>query len=167
MKSVPYSFEAMGEVHRQAVIDIYNHFIRHSMAAYPEAPVPYATYDRFLAMTKGFPAFVVKDGSGRVVGFSFLRPYLAISTFKGTAEITYFILPDHTGKGIGGAFLGLLLVEARRMGIQTILASISSENGQSLSFHRKNGFMECGCFKKIGNKNGAEFDMVWMQKDVG
>ena len=48
--------------------------------------------------------------------------------------------------------------------ITNILANISSLNTDSISFHRKNGFTECGRFRKVGRKKGREFDTVWMQK---
>jgi len=167
MAASSYAYEPMGEAHRNAVIDIYNHFIANSMAAYPEEPVPYTMYDRFLDMTRGYPAIVVKDATGRVVGFAFLRPYLAIATFKRSAEITEFILPEYTGRGIGTELLDRLFNAARQMGIiKTVLASVSSENAQSLSFHRKRGFSECGRLRCVGRKHGRDFDVVWMQKDV-
>jgi phosphinothricin acetyltransferase len=34
--------------------------------------------------------------------------------------------------------------EARDIGVDTIVASISSRNEGSVWFHRKNGFVECG-----------------------
>jgi len=62
--------------------------------------------------------------------------------------------------------LDRLLAKAREMGITSILASISSLNPSSLSFHESHGFEECGRFAGIGRKNGQGFDVVWMQKMV-
>jgi phosphinothricin acetyltransferase len=164
---MPYVFETMNEFHRNAVIDIYNHFIATSMAAYTDAAVPYEMFDRFMDMTRGYPAVVVKDDAQRAVGFGFLRPYHPAPTFRRAAEITYFILPEHTGQGLGTAILKRFIKEGKRMGIDTILANISSHNGQSLAFHRKHGFRECGRFKRVGKKFGRDFDVVWMQLDLG
>ena len=60
--------------------------------------------------------------------------------------------------------LGFLEKGAIEKGITNILANISSLNPRSIEFHQKNGFIECGRFKKVGKKNGKEFDTVWMQK---
>ncbi|MBE0481730.1 MAG: GNAT family N-acetyltransferase [Dehalococcoidia bacterium] len=60
--------------------------------------------------------------------------------------------------------LSLLIREASQMGIDTLLASISSRNQSSIDFHKKNGFTECGKFVSIGRKFGQDFDVVWMQK---
>ncbi|MBN1905909.1 MAG: GNAT family N-acetyltransferase [Deltaproteobacteria bacterium] len=40
----------------------------------------------------------------------------------------------------------------------------SWNNPGSINFHQKNGFNEGGRLKKVGKKNGQEFDTVWMQK---
>jgi phosphinothricin acetyltransferase len=78
--------------------------------------------------------------------------------------VTYFIHPDHTGKGLGKRLLGFLEKGALEKGITNLLASISSLNPGSVEFHQKHGFTECGRFRKVGKKKGREFDTVWMQK---
>jgi len=148
------------------VIDIFNHYVENSFAAYPESKVPYEFFQSLLNLTRGYPFLVAKDLSGRVAGFGCLRPYSPLPTFSQAAEIANFISPEHVRKGIGQMMLDGLLQEARKMGIATILASISSLNSQSIAFHRKNGFVECGRFVGIGRKKGLKFDVVWMQKLV-
>ena len=160
---MPYSFEEMSQHHRTAVIDIFNYFIAHSFAAYPEQPVGHETFDHFLEMSRGYPSVVVKDNDGQVVGFAFLHAYHPASTFRRAAQITYFIMPAHTGQGLGTAILERFVQEAQEQGIDTLLANISSRNEGSMRFHRKNGFRECGRFRNVGKKFGKDFDVVWMQ----
>lgn len=161
--TLEFYFEPMSERHRKEIIDIYNHYIENSFAAYPDKKVEYVYFDRFLDLTRGYPALVVLS-KGRVVGFCFLRAYNTFPTFRETAEITYFLHPDFKGKGIGRAALDHLEQAAKRQGIQILLANISSLNQESLVFHQKNGFKECGRFEKIIKKNGKQFDVVWVQK---
>lgn len=161
-----YTFERMGDEHRQAVIDIFNYYIVNGFAAYPEQPVDYEFFDRFLDMTRGYPALVVRDDAEGIVGFGFLHPYRQGRTFNRTAEITYFILPAHTGKGIGTIVLRQFRQAAKEQGIDTFLANISSRNEGSIRFHRKNGFEECGRFRRIGRKFNEDFDVVWMQLEL-
>ncbi len=160
-----FFFEPMDHSHLRDVMDIFNYYIAHSFAAYPENLLPEPFFERILEMTKGYPAYVIKTGR-KCAGFCFLRAYNPHSTFRTTAEITYFIHPDHTGMGLGKLALERLEGEARLMGIRSILASISSLNDQSLAFHRKNGFTECGRLKGIGMKKQTTFDVVWMQKVI-
>ena len=158
------SLEPMAECHGHAVIDIFNHFITNSMAAYPEEPVSYEFVDRFLQMIQGYPSLVVTVDPGRVVGFGFLRPFHLASTLRRTAEVTYFILPEFTRQGIGTALLNCLIEQTVPMGIDNLVANISSKNEESIAFHRKNGFRECGRIQQAGRKCGQDFDIVWMQR---
>lgn len=146
------------------MIDILNHFIETSFAAYPEERVGDAFFDRILALVDGYPALSVRAAGGEVVGFAFLRAYHPASTFRRTAEITYFLRPEHTGKGVGRRIVEQFEREARARGIDTILASISSLNEGSIRFHQQMGFERCGTFRRVGRKRGRDFDVVWMQK---
>ena len=96
----------------------------------------------------------------------FLPPYWPPGTFSQTAEISYFISPKHTGKGIGTAMLLYLVTQARQSGLTSILASVSSLNEDSIRFHSKNGFVECGRFCQVGTKKGQVFDVVYMQRMI-
>ena len=146
-----------------AIIDIFNHYVENSFAAYPEDPVPYEFFDFFMNMSAGYPLLAARDGEGNLLGFALLRAHSLMPVFSRTAEITCFIAPEHTGKGMGKALQERLLAGAREKGITSILAGISSLNSASLAFHKKRGFQECGRFQKIGRKWGQDFDVVWMQ----
>jgi L-amino acid N-acyltransferase YncA len=160
-------FDAMTQKYAKEVMDIFNYYVTHSFAAYPETPLPDQFFNRFLEVSKGYPAFVLKDATtGMVVGFCFLRAYNPFPAFRQTAEITYFLEKNQVGKGIGSQALQKLEEEAQKMGIKILLANISSENTQSISFHLKRGFQECGRFHKIGTKKGVSFDVVWMEKSL-
>ncbi len=161
-----YTFERLTKKYRKPVIDIFNYYIENSFAAHPEAAMEYGCFDIFMEMAKGYPSLVAKAETGDVVGFAFLHPYHPASTFNRTAEITYFILPEHTGKGLGKIILDRFIEEARKLGVDNLLVNISSHNRKSLTFHRNYGFNECGRFRKVGRKFGKSFDVVWMQKRI-
>ena len=118
-------------------------------------------------MTKGYPAFVIMNNdTKKVIGFCFLRSYNPFPVFKKTAEITYFFEKNEVGKGTGKIALKKLEEEAKKIGINKLLADISSENLKSINFHKKNGFKECGRFHNVGKKKGKNFDIVWMEKTL-
>ncbi|OPY29254.1 MAG: Acetyltransferase (GNAT) family protein [Methanocella sp. PtaU1.Bin125] len=150
---------------RAGIIDIFNYYIEHTFAAYPEQKVPGEFFGMLMQLAKGYPFYVAESGKA-VVGYGLLRPHSPISSFRRTAELTCFIAPDFTGKGIGQAILGRLVADAKAMGIDTILASISSANEGSIRFHRKYGFTECGTFRRAGKKFGRDFDETWMQLHI-
>lgn len=159
-----YSMSPISNEDRESIMDIFNHYVENSFAAYPETKLPYEAFDMFLQMSQDYPTTKVTDKNGRVIGFGLLRSHNPMPAFAKTAEITYFIHPDHTGKGLGTTLLSLLETAGMKKGITNILANISSLNPRSIDFHKKNGFIECGRFKNIGKKKGRLFDTVWMQK---
>ena len=161
-----YYLEKLSDKYRIPVIEIFNYFIENSFAAFPEIRVDYDFFDKILNMARGYPSVVVKDNINNVIGFAFLHAYHPIETFKRVAEISYFIMPDYTRKGIGKSILEQFNEDAKLLNIDSILACISSLNEKSIRFHLKNGFKECGRFQNIGKKFGMDFDVIWMQKIV-
>ncbi len=161
-----YVFERMSAEHREPVIDILNTFIAKSFAAYGEEPVDYGFFDVLLDESRGYPSLVVRDSSSGIIGFAFMHANHAALALNSQAEITYFIMPDHTGKGLGTSILERFVREARKLGLESILASVSSLNQRSVCFHLKNGFRECGRFCNIGIKFGQCYDAIWMQLHV-
>ena len=159
-----YSINPISNEDCESIIDIFNYYVEHSFAAYPEYKLPYQAFDMFLKISDGFPTGTIKDQNGKIVGFGMLRTHNQMPVFSQTAEVTYFIHPDYIGKGLGKMLLRFLEKGAVEKGITNILANISSLNPNSIKFHQKNGFIECGRFRKIGKKKGQKFDTVWMQK---
>jgi L-amino acid N-acyltransferase YncA len=149
---------------RQSVMDLFNHYVRYGFAAFPETPLPYAFFDKFLEAARGYPTVTAKAPDGRLLGFALLRPHAPWPTCSHAAEITYFIAEESTRQGIGSRMLAELEALGKKHGVRTILASISALNDRSLAFHRKHGFTEVGRFRQICIKNATPFDTVWMQK---
>jgi len=163
---MPCRVEPMAERHRTGVLDIFNHYVAYGVAAYPDQPVSDAFFDRIREITKGYPALVVEDEGGDVIGFGFLHAYRSDTTFRRAAQISYFLRPEHTRQGLGTLLLERLKADAQKQGIETLLANISSLNEPSLRFHRKHHFQESGRLRRIGIKHGQPFDVVWMQLEL-
>ena len=151
---------------RGAVLEIYNHYITHSFAAYREDVVGEETIGGMMASQGALPALAVLDGD-ELVGFGLLVPHKEIPTFAHAANLICFLRQEATGGGVGRLLLAQLEERGRCAGVTTILSSISSRNPASLRFHEKNGFRQCGRFVGVGIKHGQPFDTVWMQKDLG
>lgn len=149
----------------ESITGIFNHYVEHSFAAYPDRPVDESFVRSLRDADTAYP-FVVAEKDDEVIGFAFMRPYHPTSTMRRTGVVTYFIHPDHTGRGIGAEFLDHLLEAGRDLGVENFLAHVSSLNPGSIRFHLKHGFTECGRIVDVGVKNGRSFDMVWLQKQL-
>jgi phosphinothricin acetyltransferase len=151
---------------REQIISIFNYYVENSYAAYPEHKADLGFFDKLRELATGYPLYVIDTSEGEVVGFGLMRPYHSSETFRRTAELTYFIHPAHTRKGLGTRLVSAFTRRAKEIGIDTLLADISSRNTASIDFHKKNGFRECGRLKRVGKKFGRDFDVVWMQKFI-
>ncbi len=149
-----------------AILQIFNHYVEFSFASYFKTKVGPEFTRRLLGIGERFPFLVVKDDDGRVLGFGLLHPYHPGDTFDKTGEVSYFLHPDCTRRGIGSKLLERLTQEARGRRIRTLLANISSRNEESLAFHAKHGFEEVARLPAVGEKFGEPFDVVYMQKRV-
>jgi phosphinothricin acetyltransferase len=150
---------------RQSDLDtmlaVFNSFVRDSHAAYPESELNRGQFETIMAQAK---IIVTLRHEEAVIGFGFISSYKPLGNFDHTGVLTYFILPDYTGVGLGTRLLHELFRRGREAGISNYLAHISSRNEQSLNFHRKHGFKEVGRFKEVARKFGELIDVVWVQK---
>jgi phosphinothricin acetyltransferase len=81
-----YKLTDLVERDRSAVVAIFNYFVQHSFAAYPEQPVGDEFFDRVRKLSEGYPAVSARTDAGEVVGFGFLRAFHPAGTFRRTAE---------------------------------------------------------------------------------
>jgi phosphinothricin acetyltransferase len=150
----------------EAVLDIFNHYATTSMAAYdPEDGLPPQFMSDLLQVIGDYP-FVVAQSEGNVVGLAFLHALHPSPVFERTAELTYFIAPDFTRRGLGSLLLDFLEQSARMRGMDCLLASIARPNQASRDFHKAKGFKQCGLLEKVGRKFGRDLDVVYMQKHL-
>ena len=158
-----YTIRQTQETDRDRIIEIFNYYITHGFSAYPDAPVPALFFD---VLREGAHAFYTVELGEFTVGFGIMKPFLPFDTFKRTATVSYFVLPGHTRSGAGTLLISAFIRDAKQMGIGVLLASISSKNKESIQFHNKQGFVECGRLKNVGYKFGELFDVIWMEKEL-
>lgn len=151
---------------RDQVVSIFNSYASGSFSAYPDQPVGPEFFDKLMDCMYGDSIYVIETDKGEDVGFGLLKMYPGPDVFHHTAEVAYFITHQHTGKGLGQQMLDILVADAKKYGVETLLASISSRNEGSIRFHEQNAFRECGRFEKVGKKFGSYFDVVWMQRFI-
>ncbi|HZK30456.1 MAG TPA: GNAT family N-acetyltransferase [Methanoregula sp.] len=149
------------ECDRDGIIAIFNYYAATSYAAYPEMPVN----DRFFEfLREGTLAFYVLEHSQQVIGFGLIKPVLPFPPFMRTGMLTYFLMPEFTGHGLGNLLIDRLTSDALKMGMTSLVATMASKNIPSIHFHVRNGFTEVGRLQNAGLKFDELFDVVWMQK---
>ncbi|MCF7919516.1 MAG: GNAT family N-acetyltransferase [Candidatus Cloacimonetes bacterium] len=161
-----YHFREMAAADGVAIIGILNYYAENGFEAYFEKRLPDSAFSLLMQQRGNFPALSVLNELGEVIGFGWLKAYKSISGFRYTAEVSYFLVPEVTGKGIGAQILDFLEREAGKMGITSIIASVSSLNEGSIAFHKKHGFEERGRLLRVLCKKDRIFDEVILQKQI-
>lgn len=149
------------EADLESMLDIFNYFAQNSFAVYCDFPL---LPDQFRKVVEQMRVALILEAGDKIIGFGYISSYKPFPNFKNTGVLTYFILPEYTGRGYGTKLFETLISEGIQAGITNYLAHISSKNNQSLSFHKKHGFEEVGIFKNVAYKFNDSFDIVWMQK---
>lgn len=154
-------FEKLSPHHRAEVIDIYNYYVLNDTSAFNASVLSDGDYDLFMQRSKTAYAILLND---KTIGFCTLGNFLGFSAFDKTATLSLYIDPVYTAMGYGSIALDKLECDARRLGINSLVSIVSSENDASLNFHLKNGFDERGYLDGVGEKFGKSFGLVYMQK---
>ncbi|MCD7971747.1 MAG: N-acetyltransferase family protein [Candidatus Azobacteroides sp.] len=147
------------------IADIYNYYIEHSNAAFPEENID-VTFIASLHKSVLTDSFLVLDNGEKVIGFGLLKDFLPFENFSRTASITYFISPEYTRCSLGSLLLKELTNYAEEYKIDNFIAVIASDNTRSINFHKKQGFQLCGTLKNIGYKKNKDFSIIYMQKYI-
>jgi len=106
----------------------------------------------------------VDDQDGVIHGWAALSPVSSRCVYAGVAEVSVYVDPQFSGKGIGSGLLNELVKASEREGIWTLQAGIFPENASSLKIHEKAGFRILGVREKIGKQHGTWRDTVLLER---
>lgn len=144
----------------EAIRTIYEHGIATRMATF-ETTSP-SKEEWFSNGIEG--TFLGYSEEDRLLGFAKVLPTSNRSCYRGVGEVTIYLHPDASGKGIGTILLHQLIEESERLGFWTLKASIFPENKASLRIHEKCGFRVVGHHEKIAQLDGIWRDTIIMER---
>ncbi|MCC9066053.1 GNAT family N-acetyltransferase [Flavobacterium piscisymbiosum] len=107
---------------------------------------------------------VVAEKDEQLLGWAALTPVSSRCVYAGVAEVSVYVDPEQSGKGIGLLLLNELVHLSEAEGIWTLQAGIFPENTASLRIHEKAGFRILGIREKIGKQNGIWRDNVLLER---
>jgi L-amino acid N-acyltransferase YncA len=107
--------------------------------------------------------FVI-EMDGIVRGWAALSPVSSRCVYAGVAEVSIYVSPEYSGKGIGTALLDKLIVQSGIEGLWTLQAGIFPENKASVHLHKQAGFREVGYREKIGKMKEVWRDTLLLER---
>lgn len=106
----------------------------------------------------------VATNKNEITGWAALSPVSPRKVYEGVTEISIYIHPAHTGKGLGKLFMQHVIAQSEAAGIWTLYASIFPENTASIRLHEAFGFRKIGHREKIAQLDGIWRDTVLYEK---
>jgi len=108
------------------------------------------------------PILVCETENG-IIGYAYATTFKPRSAYQWVAESVIYLKQDSTSKGIGKSLYHALIEVLRLQGICQAIAVVTSQNGKSIDFHKKMGFVPSAQLRKVGYKFGQWLDVDWLQ----
>jgi L-amino acid N-acyltransferase YncA len=149
-----------------AILAIYNDYILNSTATFHSEKLSKNDLEEFLYVSHlKYPSFLIR-GNDEIIGYCFLTQYKKRQAYDRSAEMSIYLKPEFTGKGIGLVALNHLEAAAKKAGIHVLVGTICGENHASIRLMEKSGYSKCAHLKNIGEKFGKILDVVVYQKEI-
>jgi L-amino acid N-acyltransferase YncA len=158
---ISLEIQAMLPEHWEAVKDIYEKGIATGQATFQtSAPASWELWDqvhlphsRFVATTKG-----------KVIGWVALSRTSARDSYKGVCELSIYINPAYSSRGIGKLLMKVLVQSSEENGVWSLYSSTFPENTASIALQKKFGFREIGFRERIAQQNGVWRDTFLLER---
>ena len=150
----------------EVIRDIYNYYVLNTTVTFQIKPVNTDELKNYIYVDHPKYKSILIKSENAVCGYGHLYQYRSKEAYKNTAEIGIYLKPEYIGRGIGRKVVTLLEEKARECGIKVLLAFISGDNLNSISFFEKLNYEKCAHFKRVGEKFGKRLDVVAYQKEL-
>lgn len=151
-----------------AIADIYNHYIRESVATFEEDPISKSEmWSRIEKVHKFGLPWLISEDKGGITGYAYATRWNERSAYKFSTEVSVYLHPDHTGTGLGTALYTKLFEILESMNFHVIIGGITLPNPASEKLHEKFGLRKVAHFEEVGFKFGQWLDVGYWQKTYG
>jgi phosphinothricin acetyltransferase len=146
-----------------AISAIYNHYVLETTISFEEAAVTPAEMARRIQETlQSLPWLVWQDGAA-IHGFAYASKWKGRCAYRHSAEVTVYLDPRSTGRGIGSQLYEVLLADLRQRNLHAAIGGIALPNPASIALHERLGFRKVAHFEQVGWKFGRWIDVGYWQ----
>ena len=193
---IDISFEPVRDAHVPLLADIFNHYVEHSAAIFITKPISndkmramlffedarYAAFAIFTDNALAGNEFTDNALAGNefannalagneitdktLAGFVSIHGHNPRDAYRDTADITLYLAPGYTGRGIGTRAVAFIEEYAKSRRFHALLAGISGVNIASIRLFDKMGYIKVAHFKELGYKHGQFLDVLWYEKII-
>ena len=149
----------------KSISEIYNHYIRESVATFEEVPIEESEMKERLEKVFGYELpWIVDEESGVLAGYAYATKWNLRSAYKYSVEVSVYLNPEYVGSGRGTKLYTELFEILESKGFHVIIAGITLPNPASQALHEKFGLRKIAHFEEVGFKFGKWLDVGYWQR---
>lgn len=149
-----------------ACAEIYAPFVSGTNITFEVEPPTAEQFVNRIADAQAAHRWLIAERGGTVIGYAYGHPFAERAAYGWSCETSVYLALDARRQGVGRALYEELLGDLAALGYRRAFAGITLPNEASVGLHRAFGFQDCGRYVRVGWKNGAWHDVVWMQRDL-
>lgn len=158
----------------QAIIDIYAPYVLETAISFEiEVPTLEAFQQKMEDIIQYYPFYVVEE-DGEIKGYAYAHMFYGRDAYYKSVEVSIYLKQNQKRNGYGRLLYEKLEESLKKQGIENLYVCIAySEdkndpyvNNDSLYFHQKMGYQQCGHFHRCGYKFDRYYDTIYMEKHI-
>lgn len=151
----------------EAIAQIYNHYVDHSIATFEEQPVSIDQMLKRVYAVIDYPLpWLVLEADNIVVGYAYAAPWKTRSAYRHTVEVSVYIDAQETRSGFGTQLYKSLFLALKKYSIHSMIGGIALPNDACVGLHEKMGFKQVAHFKQTGFKFDQWIDVGYWQRKL-
>lgn len=149
-----------------AVAAIYTHYVlRTALTFNTEVRTPAEWTRRYDEHVRRGPYdLLVAERDGAVAGYVETGPFRPKPAYDTSVELSVYVAPDVSGRGVGSALFAALLDRLADSGFHRAYSVIALPNDRSIAFHERWGFVHRGTLTEAGRKFGRYLDVAFYER---
>lgn len=147
------------------LLSIYNEYIDTAITFEYKTPSKKEFLRRIKKIQKTYP-YIVLEENNHILGYAYAHEYKERKAYSWSVETTIYLDKNICAKGYGQKLYSTLTDILKKQRVKTAYACVTSENQNSLKFHKKLGFQEVGIFHNAGYKLNKWHDIIWLEKPL-
>ena len=149
----------------QQIVDIYNHYIKHSPATFDTEPFTVHSRLSWFNQFDGEKYIcLVAVQDDQIIGYANSAKFKPKPAYGTSVEVSVYLHPDFTGQGGGKHLYRALFEHLGNQPIHRCYAGVTLPNPASIALHQGFGFQEVGHFHEVGYKFSRYWDVAWLER---
>jgi len=150
----------------EKILAIYAPYVENTAVSFEyEVPSLHAFEQRMEGIMAFYP-YLVWEEEGEILGYAYAHRHQERKAYQWNAELSIYLHPDATRRGLGSKLCLALLNLLRLQGVKTAYSCVTLPNAASEALHAKMGFSPAGVWQNAGYKFGLWRNVGWFQKEL-